>query len=72
MFICLSEPTKGMREVENLSGVYTWPVDGRTFPKIQIFTIAELLDGRRPDMPTPFLPYVQAKRLVTDNAKRLF
>jgi len=72
VFICLSEPTKGIREVENASGVYTWPVDGRTFPKVQVFTVAELLAGRRPNMPTPFLPYVQARKLVTDDSPRLF
>ncbi|MGI8755466.1 MAG: DNA methyltransferase [Acidimicrobiales bacterium] len=72
VFICLSEPTKGIREVEKASGVYTWPVDGRTFPKVQVFTVAELLAGRRPNMPTPFLPYVQARKLVTDDSPRLF
>jgi hypothetical protein len=72
VFICLAEPTKGIREVENASGVYTWPVDGRTFPKVQVLTVAELLAGRRPNMPTPFLPYVQARKLVTDDSPRLF
>ena len=72
VFICLSEPTKGMKEVEHVSGVYTHPVDGRTFAKVQILTVAELLDGRRPNMPTPFLPYVQARKLVTDDTPRLF
>ena len=72
VFICLSESTKGMREVENASGSYAWPVDGRTFPKVQLLTVAELLAGKRPNMPTPFLPYVQAKKLVTDDTPRLF
>lgn len=72
VFICLSEPTKGMREVENASGTYSWPVDGRPFPKVQILTVAELLAGKRPAMPTPFLPYVQAKKLVADDTPRLF
>ena len=63
---------RGIREVEHASGVYTWPVDGRTFPKVQVFTVAELLAGRRPSMPTPFLPYVQARKLVNDDTPRLF
>lgn len=29
--------------------------------------VADLLAGKRPEMPTPFLPYVQARRLVPDN-----
>lgn len=73
VFICLTEPTKGMREVENNSGTYAWEVDGRAFPKVQIVTIAQLLAGQRPKMPTAFLPYIQAKKLVLDpNAPTLF
>jgi DNA modification methylase len=71
VFICLAEPTKGIREVEKASGVYSWSIDGRTFPKVQIITVAELLAGQRPNMPTPFLPYVQAQRLVDDRQMRL-
>lgn len=66
VFICLTEPTKGMREVENASGTYTWAVGDRAFPKVQIVTIAQLLAGQRPKMPTAFLPYIQAKKLVLD------
>ena len=66
VFICLSEPTKGMVEVANGSGSYAWPVDGRTFPKVQLITITQLLAGQRPKMPTPYLPYMQAKRLTVD------
>jgi len=72
VFICLTEPTKGMREVENASGTYAWAADERTFPKVQIVTIAQLLAGRRPKMPTAFLPYIQAKKLVTDDSPTLF
>jgi hypothetical protein len=71
VYVCLQEPTKGLRDVANGSGSYTHPVDGRTFPKVQILTIAQLLAGARPNMPTPFLPYVQARRLI-DDAPRLF
>lgn len=72
VYVCLHEPTRGMSDVVNASGVYTWPVDGRTFPKVQILSISQLLAGHRPKMPTPFLPYVQAKKLVTDDSPRLF
>lgn len=72
VFICLTEPTKGMREVENASGTYAGAADERTFPKVQIVTIAQLLAGRRPKMPTAFLPYIQAKKLVTDDSPTLF
>ena len=55
------------------SGTYTWAVGDRAFPKVQIVTIAPLLAGQRPKMPTAFLPYIQAKKLVLDpNAPTLF
>lgn len=72
VFICLGEPTRGMIEVANGSGSYAWPVDGRSFPKVQILSVADLLAHKKPAMPTPFLPYVQARRLVDENALRLF
>lgn len=67
ILITLTKPTPGMIEVARRSGDYTWPVDGRRFPKVQVLTVAELLKGKRPAMPTPFLPYLQARRLVDDN-----
>lgn len=38
-------------------GTYTWPVNGQTFPRIQVITIADLLAGKRPQMPTLITPY---------------
>lgn len=29
--------------------------------QVQVVTVAELVDGKRPKMPTPILPYVKAK-----------
>lgn len=69
VFVCLTEPTKGMREVESKSGVYSWPLTGTEYPKVQILTIAELLAGERPKMPTPFLPYVKAQKLTVPEPK---
>lgn len=64
VFVSMADPTRGMVEVAQRSGYYVWPVDGRTFPRVQIVTVMDLLGGRRPSMPTPFLPYTQAQRLV--------
>ena len=72
VYVCLKTPTKGMIEAANHSGSYSWPVDGRSYPRVQILTIEELLDGERPNMPTPFLPYIKARKLVKDNAPTLF
>jgi len=62
ILIILGESTKGMREAANAAGLYRYPVSGHNFPKVQILTVAELLDGTKPEMPTPFLPYVRAQR----------
>ena len=71
VFICMIEPTKGMRDAANHSGVYNH-ADGRTYPKVQIITVAELLDGKQPNMPATLLPYFQAqKREATDHQMTL-
>jgi DNA modification methylase len=67
VFICLRSPTARMREVAQQSGTYVWPITGRSYPRIQIVTVEELLSGKRPDMPPALLPYLQAKKLVEDN-----
>jgi site-specific DNA-methyltransferase (adenine-specific) len=47
LFVALIEPTAPMRKEALSAGFYTNPFDEQ-FPKIQIITIAELLDGRKP------------------------
>lgn len=62
IFVCLGKPTKGMRDVANKSGSFTYELSGAKYPRIQVLTIAELLTGKRPQMPTPINPYKKAKR----------
>jgi site-specific DNA-methyltransferase (adenine-specific) len=71
IFICMTPPTKGMIEAANKSGTYEWPVTATKYPRLQILTIAELLGGKRPQMPTPFHPYLQARKLVDVNQMTL-
>ena len=52
VLIMRSEPTAGMRDAANRSGTYTWPLNGQTYPKIQIVTVTQLFDGIRPVIPT--------------------
>jgi hypothetical protein len=58
--ITMTKPTPKMIEPANGTGVYRWRVDGRDYPKAQIVSIQELLDGRRPSTPPPLSPYTQA------------
>ena len=49
-FICLGQPTKGMREVESQSGM--WDYLGKDYQQLQIRTVEDLLEGRGFDTPS--------------------
>jgi DNA modification methylase len=63
----LERPTRGMEEAARHSGTFTWAVNHQPYPMAQLLTVGDLLAGQRPLMPTPFLPYIQAKRLAAPN-----
>ncbi|WP_101255012.1 DNA methyltransferase [Streptomyces barkulensis] len=71
VFITMKKPTKGMVDAANHSGTYTYPINGVTYPKVQIITVQELLDGKRPNLPTALLPYFQARRRQDDGHKQM-
>jgi DNA modification methylase len=48
--ICLETPTKGMKEEETKGGIYS--CEGRDYPRLQIRTIKDLLDGKPFDTPS--------------------
>ena len=50
LFITLRPPTEPMRVQAVTAGLHHSPLWNRDFPRIQIFTIEELLAGRRPDL----------------------
>lgn len=60
-------PTRRMIESANQCGYFEHTLTGRRFPKVQLFTTEQLLNGQRPDMPTPFMPYLQAQKFVPDH-----
>jgi hypothetical protein len=72
LFIGMRTPTTGMREVADKSGLYTHPITGNTFPKVQIVTVADLLGGKHPAMPTAILPYIQAAAKPDSEAASMF
>ena len=69
IFICLHTPTRGMVEATDRAGIYEWPLTGKRYPKAQVITIEELLQGKQPDMPPTLLPYYKAKRSEIDNGQ---
>jgi DNA modification methylase len=64
VIVTLQSATKGVQDAIDHGGVYTHPGDGRTFPRIQHITIAELLKGQRLSLPPLLMPYIQAKKQV--------
>ena len=51
VYICIEEATKPMRAEAAEAGFYHSDTWNRDYPKVQILTIAELLDGKQIDMP---------------------
>jgi DNA modification methylase len=49
--ISLNEPTGPMKKEAASAGMYKSPLTGTTHPRVQLITVAELLDGRTLDLP---------------------
>jgi DNA modification methylase len=64
VLITITKPTPGMKDAADHAGSYTWPATAQQFPKIQLFTVADLLSGKRPQMPPTLTPYIAAERLA--------
>lgn len=62
VLIVQRDPTRGMIEAANRAGTYTHPANGQRLPKVQIVTVADLLEGKRPRLPLLLAPYIEAKR----------
>jgi DNA modification methylase len=50
VFLCFEEPTKPMLRQAAEAGLYK-STDGTTYPKLQILTIQQILDGKQPEYP---------------------
>lgn len=67
IFVSLEEPTKSMKEEAASAGFFKTDLSKRKFPKIQIFTVEELLrHNKRPDLPVGVQPeyYKEAKKEI--------
>lgn len=66
ILITLHHATKGMRDAAATGGTYRDHF-GNAYPKIQIFSVEELLAGAKPQTPPVIAPYTEAlKRIITD------
>ena len=50
VFICFEEPTKPMLREAAEAGLYT-STDRSTYPRLQILTIQQILEGKQPKYP---------------------
>lgn len=60
ILITMTPPTRGILDAVNHAGTYTLPVNRQSFPKVQVVTVAQLLQGEKPQMPATHNPYIQA------------
>ena len=51
VLISMEEPTHPMRTEAVTAGFYEWEWTHQKFPRVQLITVAELLDGRKVEMP---------------------
>ena len=51
VFVCLNEPTKPMVEEALSHGMWVSEFDGQMYPKMQILSAQDLIDGREVKMP---------------------
>jgi hypothetical protein len=72
ILITMAEPKQGVLDAVDHARTYTWPVNGQTFPRIQVITVADLLHGIRPDMPPLMLPYIQAAKAQPPSLQMTF
>jgi site-specific DNA-methyltransferase (adenine-specific) len=70
IFITLTEPTREMELEATTAGVYTSPISGKDYPRMQILSIRELLEEhKRPMLPLLLMPtYQQAERIPDKKA----
>ena len=51
IFVCVADPTRELEREAAAAGVYVDPYTKQTYPRLQIFRLAELFQGRLPGVP---------------------
>jgi hypothetical protein len=59
ILVMRAEPSSGVRDAVNHAGTYIWPLNGQTYPKVQVITVEQVLHGIRPVLPTQIMPYTR-------------
>ena len=69
VFITLKEPTRPMLKEAVEAGTYLYNLTGQEYPKIQIITVKELLEGKRPNHPS-IIPYIKKTEKVEEGSQK--
>jgi len=69
ILIALKKPTKGMLSYAASLGTWQMPGSFRKYPVLQIFTIEEHFDKRKPDLPDTSMTLKKAKREIRESEK---
>jgi len=66
IFLTLNEPTKDMKTASAEAGFYHSIGWSRDYPRIQIMTIEDIMNGKTPDLPPVKRTFKQAKRDIRE------
>ncbi len=67
IFLTLEPPTKPMEKEAAEAGFYHSEGWNKDYPKIQILTVEEILNGKQPDLPPSVATFKQAAKVSADN-----
>lgn len=70
ILITLQNPTKPMQTEADSAGLYYSPGWNTDYPRIQIMTVEQLLDGAQPQMPPTGITFAQAPKVKQNGGKQ--
>ena len=70
IFLTLEPPTKPMIEEAVVKGFYESPAHRGPFPRIQILTVEDLLNGKLPTLPPNLDTFKQSRRILPEGDKQ--
>ena len=71
VFVSLEKPTKPMKKEAATSGFYHSPGWDKDYPRLQILTIEELLDGTEVKRPPSSVTFKRAKRVEKEDSEQI-
>jgi len=69
VFLTLEEPSKDMITEAASAAFYHSPLWNRDYPRMQVLTVAQLLQGKSVECPPSSVPFMQAQRVKAFNTQ---